>query len=339
MVWWSEMTAVDIGALAREGYLPVAIRVREGRLILRSIGREVLSEPFYDQTVRRLQAQRTAEISFNDFVSASHDLPQTGPHHLMGHTGRCGSTLLTNLLALDGRLLVLKEPGFLEAAVSLALADGKDVLSPALLKYLAHAAGAQDRQLVLKTTSWTTPHLLAEFAPQPTAKWLLMWRDPASVVSSELAVPPHWAREDALVHLTSLMGIKAPSGTTGDDDARLGLLAEIWRAIAASFVAAATHVQSVAVLDYDTVAADPLAAVTAAKSWFGILNGDASEPAEYRKTASRYSKSQSGEAYDPRGAHRRPALAAGDCRRIDAITGPDCAALRQCTRGLATPSV
>jgi Sulfotransferase family len=289
-----------IDALARAGYLPVRIDWEHHTLRLQALAGAEFREPFFQQTVAQAEDSGQIDVPLDEFVGGAKELEWTQPLRAILHTGRCGSTLLANLLALRPESMVLKEPGFVNQAVA-----RQGPLS-ALVKYSARVASESQRRLIVKATSWTSPALLNVALTQPEARCVLLWRDPVDVVASEVAVPPGWAR-----------------------DACAATYASAWQTVARAFVAAATtHPHEMLLLSYDALVHDKPGSLRRVESWFGSAPRRL-VPDEFWETARAYAKSGSEAEYQPTGAHYRPPLGSDERASVQAVTSETVRALFQ----------
>jgi hypothetical protein len=175
--------------------LPVRAAVRpEGLFLdLRDIGPGQLQDPFLQQTVQRVRSRSTVVVVGREDVGKAP--PGTAPAGIVFHVGRCGSTLVSQLLKqLDG-VAVYSEPlavndilvpphGWSRAAIVGALRT----LGACFAR---HAAGPW----VLKLSSWNTLYGDLVLEAFPTTPWVFCVRDPVEVCVSLLERRPGWLRD------------------------------------------------------------------------------------------------------------------------------------------------
>jgi hypothetical protein len=168
-------------------------------------------EPFFDQTVARWatgpQAQPLVRTGL-DALLALDDEPSLDPSGMVFHFSRCGSTVVSRLLATVPEVVVIAEPAPLNALLGL---DPQQVDGAALVqvvRMLVRALGRRrhgdERQLVLKCTSWNIRRQEILAAAFPDTPWVWVQRDPAHVVASLLANPPGWLGLGAVPPQTAL---------------------------------------------------------------------------------------------------------------------------------------
>ena len=237
------------------------------------------------------------------------------PAGLIFHTGRCGSTLLANLLAVHPGLRVLSEPDVLsQLLVHQALPDraGPGRETGLLLSAFSRgtALGA-----VVKASTW---HVLAGrhiLSSVPAVPAVFLWRPAAEVVASCLHQPPPWA---GFGELRALLARQVPLlERTGDPGLRPAeLYARMWNAT----VRAGLDLDRSDVLAYDELRADPAGVASRVAGRFGLPGTDTLADAMTR-AAGRYTKDLSGRtAFEPRGAHARPPLSPAEHALVASLT-------------------
>jgi hypothetical protein len=160
---------------------------------------ERFTDPFFDQTVARWESGPSARPLVRTQLEALADLdaaPSLEPAGLIFHFSRCGSTLLSRLLATLPGVVVVAEPAPLNTLLGL---DPEHVDQDALVKtvrLLVRALGrcrhGDERRLVLKCTSWNVLRRDVLAAAFPETPWSWVQRDPVRVLASLLAEPPGW---------------------------------------------------------------------------------------------------------------------------------------------------
>jgi hypothetical protein len=296
---------MTLTVLAERGCLPVGIDRDRNAVVLRPLMDLPFQEAKYLYTLRANDNRASYTWPVARFIDEAAALPPGPATGLIGHVSRCGSTLLTNLLALRRGTLVLKEPGF--------LAPTEPELLRALLDYCGSVARIHGRELVVKPASWTSPALFAATATGPQ-RWLLLWRDPFAVVSSLLAAAPNWASRTELTNRVC--------------DNRTEFYAAVWSAIVTAFTSGTGQDERrLRFLDYETLVVDKGRALVALQTWFGL--GDADEvPSGFEAEQGRYSKASDATGFDPAGAHHRPPLTPADAAAVSRETKDAMAALR-----------
>jgi hypothetical protein len=181
------------------GWLPVAIVRAPGQLAVDWIhfGETILSDSFFEMSLsraRRLPINSLLRMCTPLAVLAATPPPDasSGPDGLIFHMSRCGSTLVSQMLAaMPGGVMVSEAPP-LDAIVQLvhSYPDAPLEQRIALLRGMAAALGRDrfgNRQhYVIKTDSWHSLALPLFRAAFPDTPWLFLFRDPTEVMVSQV---------------------------------------------------------------------------------------------------------------------------------------------------------
>lgn len=292
----------ELAELSRTGYLPVAVDDSQGNVVLAPVAGFDRRASMFHRGLAGMGELAVRLLPVDRFVGQARGLAPGGRVRMVAHVGRCGSTLLANLLALRPATMVLKEPGALHPR------DDPDLLD-ALVRYCRTVCVAEGLELVVKPTSWTCPALLDTLGAQ--ADWLLLWRDPAAVVASELDRPPRWAERSASVE-------RGP---------RIDRYAGVWAKVVQTFLPGSRPPGvEVRFLDYARLAADKPGALRAVQTWLA-LSAPGELPRGFAEEASRYSKSRD-TRFDPGSRHRRRELDPTEAARVAELTAAALAGLR-----------
>jgi hypothetical protein len=169
------------------------------------------AEPFLTQTVERWAGGDPAPLVRTGFeaLRALDGAPSLDPSGFVFHLSRCGSTLVSRLLATQPGTLVVSEPAPIN---SLLLAAFDDETRVAYLRLLIRALGRRrfgdERHYVLKLSSWNVRHIALFRRAFPATPAVWVQRAPAEVVASLLADPPGWrpagAAEPAAIYVEAL---------------------------------------------------------------------------------------------------------------------------------------
>ncbi|WP_428340133.1 hypothetical protein [Mycobacterium sp.] len=161
-------------------------------------------EPFFDQTVARWatgpQARPLVRTGL-DALLALDDEPSLAPAGMVFHFSRCGSTVVSRLLATVPGVVVIAEPSPLNALLGLDPQRVDGAVLVQVVRMLVRALGRRrhgdEHLLVLKCTSWNIRRQEILTAAFPDTPWVWVQRDPAQVVASLLATPPGWLGHQA----------------------------------------------------------------------------------------------------------------------------------------------
>lgn len=244
------------------------------------------------------------------------------PGGLMFHVGRCGSTLLCNLLASVGGWVVLREPEFLNTLLRRLAAErdraAKDRLGLLIaqsLRSLAHGvrldAERRERACVVKLSSWNAmiaDDLVTTFDATPL---VVVTRDPFATVASFLREPPHW-------HDARSIG--------GDRMKAARFFAEVW----SRTIDAALHLPSQRTLfiDYAELVAEPSTTLVSLCRHLGDRDARPNSKAIAIVMAN-YSKGPRGERFEAHGRHRPQSLGEAERDLVESITAASRTALRE----------
>lgn len=312
--------------LATAGYLPAAVDLIAGTVRLAPIATADFRETWYDDTVAARPASATAPVTIGSFNDDGRGTGPAAPLRVIAHVSRCGSTLMANLLTLRSSTMVLKEPDFVtDVAHRIALASRAVERRPyqellaGLLTYTCRAASEAGRIPVVKLTSWTVPIVMACLDDISAATWLLQWREPDEVVSSNRADPPSWGGASERGRAARCAVGIDPSGS---DDVEL--YGSVWSRVVLTFADSSDGLRY-RTLAYRRLREDKQRSLREVEAWFGIESTGL--PPGYAEESPRYSKGRPAEPFDPAGAHSRENLDAAAARRVDELTGPSRAQL------------
>lgn len=311
-------------SLADRAMMPVGVD-RDLATTFLDIGGQPFDLPTYDDTVDRATAaddpgRLRFRLPARAIVAATPPVASPVPGFML-HVGRCGSTLLCNLLAATGGRVALREPEFLNT-LFLARAATRDPAQTAridtlvtrLIACLAH--GVRPRDCLVKFSSWTTALAAPLIAAIDGASAIVVVRDPSATIASFLDQPPYWY---------------------GDRPAR-GPLAGAERTSAARFFAHSWQsvVRAAMFLPrdrtlfvrYEDIVGDPYAVVERARRHLGDINPPPDRAAIDRVMAL-YSKGSAAEAFDRSGRHQRAPLDHDLVDQVAAITARDWDSVRR----------
>ncbi len=198
-------------------------------------------EPFFDQTVARWASGPRARPPVRtglDALAALDGEPSLEPAGMIFHLSRCGSTLVSRLLGTLPGVVVLAEPSPLNTLLGLDSDQADKAGLIAAVRLVVRALGRRrhgdERQLVLKCTSWNIRHRAILAAAFPDTPWIWVQRDPAHVLSSLLHNPPGWLALQTAPHRAArrfgLDEAKVPAMTRPEFAAR-ALGAMLWAAL------------------------------------------------------------------------------------------------------------
>ena len=170
-----------------------ALRPEGLYLDLRDVGLEQLRDPFLQQTVQRVPSRSTVvQVRRQDLGLVP---PGSAPAGIVYHVGRCGSTLVSQLLRQHEKLVVYSEPLAVNDVLVPPQQWSRAELVGALRTLGACFAGHAGKPWVVKLSSWNTLYCDLVAEAFPASPWVLCVRDPLEVCVSLLERRPGWLRD------------------------------------------------------------------------------------------------------------------------------------------------
>ena len=186
------------------GWIPVRAVWRSGQLYVRwsYLGRVRLREPYFEGSVQycflkpfnRLFAPLTPIVNLSEMLSARPSLP---PRGFIFHMSRCGSTLVSQMLAASDRNLVVSGASPIDAVVRAkeVRPDLPDDEHARWLTAIISALGQPrrgERNFFLKMHNLHILALPLFRCAFPSVPWIFLYRNPVEVVVSQFHSPgPH----------------------------------------------------------------------------------------------------------------------------------------------------
>jgi hypothetical protein len=153
-----------------------------------------LTEPFFENSAfqarcRPLNLAFHYRTSLDAFLAEAARRPRQTPRGLIFHMSRCGSTLVSQVLAAVARHTVVSEAPAIDTAVELERNPATSARCAGLLAALANAFGRPrrdgPRDLFLKLDAWHALALPRFRSAFPTTPWVFLYRDPIEVMVSQ----------------------------------------------------------------------------------------------------------------------------------------------------------
>jgi hypothetical protein len=298
--------------------LPVRAALKSAGLYvaLRDIPPGELRDPFMQQTVARVPAVDEL-IEIPEVRLAA--LPATGaPAGMVFHVGRCGSTLVSQLLKQVPGVTVYSEPLPFNDLLVPPQREPRARLVAALRVlgdlYARHAGGPY----VIKFSSWNTLYCGLLCEAFPATPWVLCMRDPLEVAVSLMNDRPGWLAAGSSTELF------AADVGAADAVSSFELLAA---KLLAAFAAAAARLDAPRglVVDYAQLPAQVWERIA---SHFG-MHPDGPSLARMASAGRQNAKAPLGQehVFTPDGARKRSQATPALVQAIDAIARPAWAAL------------
>jgi len=187
----------DGARLPPAGWLPVRTGWHEQELWVEwaYVGPEPFREPFFEHSVVRWRAKPFNRLfryatPFDALAEAQRQRPHLAPTGFIFHMSRCGSTLVSQMLAASPHHIVISEAEPIDAVVrarraSPGLAEEKQV---AMLRTMVGALGqvrsSEQQHLFVKLDSWHTLALPLFRRAFPDTPWIFIYREPVEILVS-----------------------------------------------------------------------------------------------------------------------------------------------------------
>lgn len=193
-----------------KSWLPVDAVIQDGRpsIVWMDFGDTRLMEPFFHQTVARVEAEKAERDTTDLDLVLQHTKTYEGidPTGLIFHSSRCGSTTLSNACRELGGAIVISEAPVLDKVISRFFTDApqgspKELLYMVLVRSVAKALGKRrfgnERYLFLKFAATSTLQMSRIRQIFPKVPAVFMYRDPVEVIVSNLRSLPEWMNRNS----------------------------------------------------------------------------------------------------------------------------------------------
>jgi len=151
-------------------------------------------EPFFRDTLRRLSPERSKALTGIDELRALDARPTLAPALFIFQVSRCGSTLLSQMLATLATNVVISEA---QVIGELLRAQPEPVDKAELLRLIIRALGRNRgndaRHLIVKFTSWNVLSAAMIHRAFPETPMIWLQRHPVHVVTSHADGPAAWS--------------------------------------------------------------------------------------------------------------------------------------------------
>jgi hypothetical protein len=185
--------------LPPKGWLPARAFWQDGDLWVdwTYFGERRLREPFFQDSLRlclsepfnRLFRYSTPIARLSEWLAVH---PGLAPSGFIFHMSRCGSTLVSQMLAAVAHNIVISEASPIDAVVQARharpdLTVGQHALWLAsMVGALGHKRSGGERHLFVKLDSWHTLALPLFRRAFPSVPWIFLYRDPVEVLVSQV---------------------------------------------------------------------------------------------------------------------------------------------------------
>ncbi|UZE01243.1 sulfotransferase family protein [Pseudomonas mediterranea] len=180
-----------------QGWLPIRVWQEAGQWWVDWcwFGEKPLSQPFFGDAVEaalRLPFNQVfrRQTPLDALAQWQHQSPGLAPSAFIFHASRCGSTLISQMLAQLDDHIVVSEPPPLDRLLrsDLPSAERRAALKGLLSAYGQPRRGVE-RRLVIKLDAWNIGEFSRLRECFPDTPWLFVYRDPLEIAVSHLRRP------------------------------------------------------------------------------------------------------------------------------------------------------
>jgi hypothetical protein len=156
----------------------------------RRLGKLRLADPFFEDTLRKALGDRELgqlrrETGVERLARLVERHPGLPPRGFVFHLSRCGSTLVSQMLAAVPSAIVVSEAPPIDAILCAPVAEEERVR---WLRWMIGALGQRrlgsEQALFVKLDSWHTPYVPLVRAAFPGVPWIFVYREPIEVLVS-----------------------------------------------------------------------------------------------------------------------------------------------------------
>jgi hypothetical protein len=170
-------------------------------------GHTEISDPFFNQTVKKLKSASPAAIErltdLGVLLDCARALPFARPSGLIFHVSRCGSTLIGNALRTAERLVLLSEARPIGVLFRPSVFrdspfpeegwdEARKMFLDAVATIYSHRASEPYSRLIIKCHAINLMSIRMIRASWPETPSLIVIRDPLEVIVSNFAKPARW---------------------------------------------------------------------------------------------------------------------------------------------------
>ncbi len=184
------------------GWTPVRVFIRDGHPIAEWVytGARRFTEPFFENSVRVALRNPFAQLFRREMpLEVTHEIESGGqtlePSGFIFHMSRCGSTLISQMLAALPRFLMVSEPPPLDEVIQakrqieeLSQDEHVDWLR-LIVRALGQTRSGEETHYFIKLDAWHIHSLALIREAFPDTPWIFVYRDPLEVMVSQLAKP------------------------------------------------------------------------------------------------------------------------------------------------------
>jgi hypothetical protein len=180
------------------GWIPIRIYRKEATFTVDwgYLGSRRFTKPFFNQTVEDC-VRHPADTLFRHQMPLEQlgeimpSQPAVPPAGFIFHMSRCGSTLISQMLAAVPENIVLSEPGPLDTILRVHF-QNPEITEEQRVRWLQWLVGpwawrrqAAEKNLFIKFDAWHTPFLPLIQRAFPDVPWIFVYREPLEVMVSQ----------------------------------------------------------------------------------------------------------------------------------------------------------
>jgi hypothetical protein len=197
-----------------KGFLPVDAVVVNGRPGLQwmDMSGVRLAEPFFQQTVERVGADRLF-TEFDVLLQLEKQLDSVQPTGFIFHSSRCGSTHVSNACRAIKNSIVLSEANAIDKLIARFITDPGDIKTAlysvflrGVVQALAQRRTGKEEHLFIKFACCSFAQFELIKRIWPKVPWLFLYRDPVETIVSNLKDVPPWLLDNDRRVLASITG-------------------------------------------------------------------------------------------------------------------------------------
>lgn len=190
---------MNFDAQRLRGWLPIRFHLRSAGLELDwcYLGEQRLTDPFFDDTIAR-QLQHPFNLFFQPRTTVQtlaefeNHFGRRQPSGLVYHWSRCGSTLVTQMLAALERNIAVSEASVIDAVLRSGrwrgdiAEDQQSEWLRGMVSALGQSRGLADETIFIKFDSWHINFLSLIRRAFPDVPAIFVYRDPLEIMASQM---------------------------------------------------------------------------------------------------------------------------------------------------------
>lgn len=188
---------MDLNLENFQNWSPIRIYEKDGGLFVDWIflGEERFTEPFHDDTIQILLQKPFNQVFRHqtqiDFLGEMFEKSKgVEPKGFIFHVSRCGSTLVSRMLASLEKNIVISEASIIDKIIRANTSDEQKII---WLRWLFNALAQKrfdaEENFFVKFDSWSVIDLPLLEKAFPATNWIFMYRNPVEVIVSNMQQP------------------------------------------------------------------------------------------------------------------------------------------------------